>query len=176
MSKIYVGIDPGVNGFCTIYDGKNFSHWEIPKIGKFVDINELNKKIRGISMTAELSGIDVIVGMEDLHAIYGSSASSTFSFGYICGLIEGLVVANNLPLIKIKPKEWQRVLWQGIPVQKKPSSTGRTLVNDTKKMSLMAAKRLFPEMDLRRNERCKVPDDNKVDSILIAEYLKRGNY
>lgn len=174
MRKIYCGVDIGNSGFITTLDDDKWSHYEMPKIGKFVDVNALNKIFEELSSIRRFHECTIIVGAEDLHAIFGSSSKSTFSFGYICGVTEGLIVANRLPFTKIKPKEWQKVMWQGIPIQKKPSSTGRTFVNDTKLMSLMAAKRLFPEMDFRRNERCKVPDDNKVDSILITEYLRRN--
>ena len=47
-------------------------------------------------------------------------------------------------------------------------------VNPNKKvMSILAAQRLFPNHDLRRTEACKKPDDNLVDSLLIAEYGRR---
>jgi len=46
---------------------------------------------------------------------------------------------------------------------------------DTKATSINAARRLFPEVDLRKSERSKKPDDNKVDSMLMAEYARRRN-
>jgi hypothetical protein len=174
MNKVYIGVDPGKDGFVSILTNNDWKHYDIPKIGKLVNINELKKIFEDI----KISNIDnkVIIGMEDVHAIYGSSSSATFSFGYVCGLLEGLIVANNFSYIKIQPKKWQKEMWQGIPIQKKLSSTGKTYINDTKLMSKMACQRLFPELDLRRNERCRTPDDNKIDSILIAEYLRRNNF
>lgn len=172
MNKVYCGIDPGMSGAISLYDPNRdlWFHWEMPKIGKFVDTNELNNIFKSIREDYN----DIIVGQENVHALYNSSSSSTWNFGFVCGLIEGLIVANGLPLIKIQPKKWQKFMWEGVPMMKKPSSTGKTNVTDTKGMSLMAAKRLYPNMDFRRNERCKVPDDNKVDSILITTYLKRN--
>ena len=46
---------------------------------------------------------------------------------------------------------------------------------DPKPTSINAARRLFPNIDLRKNERCKKIDDNKVDSLLMAEYARRKN-
>ena len=169
VEKAYIGVDPGREGFISIVRGDTWQHYEMPKIGKLVDVNELNKIFFEISQYR-----DILVGIEDVHAIYGSSAGSTFSFGYICGIIEGIVVANNIPLIKIQPKKWQKEMWEGVPLHKKTSSTGKAQVTDTKATSLVAVKRLYPMMDLRRNERCRMPDNNKVDSILIATYLKRN--
>lgn len=46
---------------------------------------------------------------------------------------------------------------------------------NTKKTSINAAQRLFPNIDFRKNGRCRNIDDNKVDSLLIAEYGRRMN-
>ena len=46
---------------------------------------------------------------------------------------------------------------------------------NTKQTSFNAAKRIFPEVDFRKTERCKNYDDNKVDSVLLSEYGRRKN-
>lgn len=46
---------------------------------------------------------------------------------------------------------------------------------NTKATSFNASRRLFPNVDLRRSEKCKNLDDNKSDSLLIAEYARRKN-
>ena len=43
-----------------------------------------------------------------------------------------------------------------------------------KATSELAARRLFPEIDFKRNERCRVSDDNKIDALLLCEYCKRN--
>lgn len=170
MGNMYLGIDPGKQGYITIMgeDGSiNFR--SIPLIGKEFDIHGLFDVMIGI---AENYHIKHCV-LESVHAIYGASAESTFSFGYGVGIIEGMLVSLSIPYTKIPPKTWQKEIWQGVPIQQKKSSTGKTMVNDTKLMSEMAAKRLFPNVDLRASERCKKSHDGKVDSLLIAEYCRR---
>jgi len=164
----YMGIDPGKSGFITIISGEEYFFSPIPLIGKYLDVHELNEILAQISKLPNLHCV-----MEDVHAKFGSSAKATFSFGFICGVTEALIMSNKIPLTKIQPKEWQKEIWKGIPIQKKASSTGKTMVNDTKLMSLMAAKRLFPDVDLKANNRCKIPHDGKVDSLLIAEFCRR---
>jgi hypothetical protein len=44
---------------------------------------------------------------------------------------------------------------------------------ETKAMSLLAAKRLFPNEDLRATERCAKAHDGKVDALLLAEFCRR---
>jgi hypothetical protein len=169
-AKISVGIDPGKQGFIAIMAGNEIEFFPMPLIGKEVDINELDKILQGIS---ELS-TNIHCVIEDVHAKYGSSASATFSFGYVCGITEGLIMSNKIPYTKVQPKAWQKEMWQGIPIQKKPSSTGKTMINDTKLMSEMAAKRLFPDVDFRKSSRAKNPHDGKIDSLLLCEYCRRN--
>lgn len=165
---VNIGIDPGKDGFITAIIGKEFIFAPIPLIGKFLDIHELSRVLGEFKALG-----DVHCVFEDVHAKYGSSAKATFSFGFVCGATEACIIASGIPFTKVQPKEWQKIMWQGIPIQKKASSTGKTMVNDTKLMSLMACKRLFPDVDLRANNRCKIPHDGKVDSILLAEYGRR---
>jgi len=169
MATVYVGIDPGAHGFFAIYDTstKEYSFIEMPKIGKFIDI-------LGVSNIVKLLKNHVaIVALEDVHSIFGVSAKSNWSFSAAAAIVETALVCHVIPYTKVQPKKWQKLMWEGIPVQKKLSSTGKTFVNDTKLMSKMAAKRLFPNIDLRRNERCKVEDDGKIDALLLVNYARR---
>jgi hypothetical protein len=177
MNKdIYIGIDPGKSGFICMYiaDTQQFRFYEIPKIGKFIDVNGVNKIFRSIAILQDIHDLTVHCVTEDVHALFGASSGATFSFGYVVGLIEMAIVAHNIPYTKVQPKKWQAMMWAGIPVQKKLSSTGKTFVNDTKLMSKMAAKRLFPTIDLRRTEKCKNDDDNKIDALLLCSYAIRN--
>lgn len=172
MHKLFIGIDPGKSGFITVYDSDSNDHVfaPMPKIGENIDVKGLADLFGIISH----SGIIVHAVIEDVHAIYGSSASSTFTFGYVTGLLEMALVSNNIPFTKIQPKTWQKQMWQGVSLQQKSSTTGKTMVTNTKVMSITAAKRLFPNIDLRRTSACRVPDDNKVDSLLICEYCYKN--
>lgn len=175
MAKdIYIGIDPGASGFIAMYSDGKFNFYEMPKIGKFIDVNGINRIFKSISLLQDLDKLSVHACLEDVHAVYGASAKGTFNFGYSVGIVEALIVTHMIPFTRVQPKKWQKEMWAGIPVQKKPSSTGKTMVNDTKLMSKMAAKRLFPDIDLRRNDRCKIDDDNKIDALLICEYARRN--
>ena len=172
--RTYIGIDPGSKGFITLRteDGQfrfySIADCDFHKLGRiFRDIKNMHK--------------DVFCVMEEVHAIFGSSAKSTFSFGEINGLLKGLLIANEIPYQLVQPKLWQKEIWinQDIVADyKKVIVKGveqtRKDVN-TKQTSFNAAKRLFPEIDLRKTEKCKNLDDNKCDSLLICEYARRKN-
>lgn len=90
-------------------------------------------------------------------------------------------MANKIPYHLVQPKVWQKEMWDNKDlvvayktIVKKDKTITKKEVN-TKQTSLNAAKRIFPNIDFRKTERCKNPDDNKVDSLLIAEYARRKN-
>ena len=172
-NTLHVGIDPGKNGYiCINYKG-SIEFKRIPLIGKVYDVKELSELFGTIKAIGDMTS-HVHCVIEDVHAIFGSAAGSTFEFGYGVGLLEMGLVAYNIPFTKVAPKKWQKQMFEGIPEQKKPSSTGKTMKTDTKLMAEMAAKRIFPNIDLRDTERCKKSHDGKVDALLICEYCKRN--
>lgn len=176
---LIVGIDPGKNGaMVSIDDHGKVNKTVIPLIGKQLDILTLTNIFRQWPKECP----EVRLFIEDVHAIHGSAAGSTFSFGFVCGAIQTAAAAMQIPYILVNPKVWQAVVYHGIPEIRKPSTSitygprkGQIQKGkiDTKKMSLLAARRLFPEVDLRKSDTCKVPHDGIVDALLIAEYGRR---
>jgi len=171
MIKTHVGIDPGKDSFICHISNDIVCFDRIPMIGTETNIWALNAIFCGIRLKETESEIHVV--LEDVHSVFGSSAKSNWEFGKINGILEALLVANGMSYSKIQPKVWQKQLWEGVAMQKTLGSTGKEKT-DTKKMSLLAAQRLFPSVDLRKSERAKLPDHNKVDALLLAEYCRRN--
>lgn len=167
MSKIYIGIDPGAKGFVSIHfpDGS----WEFISISDN-DLYEITDKLDIFVGNAE---IPVVAVMEDVSAIYGSSAKGTFNFGFNKGYLIGILCAMKIPYVLVKPTVWQKEIWirqDEVYIYKDGKKK-----HDTKNTSINACKRLFPYLDLKRTPSCKLIDDNKVDSILMSEYARRKN-
>lgn len=174
MEKTYIGIDPGAVGFITaMFPNGNFEFYSIEE-NDDLDLNRVLKSIKERSW-------QVTAVLEDVHAIFGCSAKSTFAFGEIKGILKGLLVANEIPYTLVQPKIWQGEIWnnQDMIVSyrtvKRDDKEIKQKVVDTKSTSINAARRLFPSIDLRKNDRCKKIDDNKVDSLLMAEFARRKN-
>lgn len=174
MEKTFIGIDPGVQGFITaIFPNGTFEFYSIDE-NDDLDLHRVLKSIKERSW-------QVTAVLEDVHAIFGCSAKSTFNFGEIKGILKGLLIANEIPYTLVQPKQWQQEVWNNqdmIVSYKTVVRAGKEIrqkVVDTKSTSINAARRLFPNIDLRKNERCKKTDDNKVDSLLMAEYARRKN-
>lgn len=173
MDKAYLGVDVGNKGFLALQYKGEFTYYSIE--GR--DLHELGEIITGIRN--QYKYITCLV--EDVHAIYGSSAMATFSFGFNKGVIIGLLIANNIPYQLVQPKEWQKEIWSNSDMEilyravKIKDKLVMKRAVDTKKTSINAAKRMFPNEDFRRTEKCKKIDDNKVDATLISEYGRRKN-
>lgn len=173
MGKAYLGIDVGSKGFISLqYDGV----WEYYSI-EDNDLHELSNIMLDIRKRFE----NIACVIEDVHAIMGSSAKATFSFGFNKGYLIGLLAASQIPYTLIQPKEWQKEMWSNSDmvvnyksVTIRGKATTRKEIN-TKQTSINCAKRLFPTMDFRKSERSKKIDDNKVDSVLMSEYARRKN-
>lgn len=157
-----IGIDPGKSGgICLINEAGDLYTFKIPMIGKLVDLHEMAVIIRNCAALK-----NHMFCLEDVSSIPGASAGSNFAFGENKGHIEGLLVGMGASYQKVAPKAWQKVCWEGVPLMKK--SCGKK--NDTKAMSLVAAKRLFPGESFLASARSSVPHDGLVDAALIAKY------
>lgn len=169
---VYIGIDPGSKGFVSVLrDNGEREFYAIADGDKLALANFI------MGQTNKYSG-QIHAIMEEIHAVYGSSAKATFAFGEMFGFLKGILTAAHIPYTLIQPKFWQKEIWQNqdMVYNYKPGKDGESRkVIDTKNTSYNAARRLFPDLDLRKSERCKNFDDNKVDSILITEYARRKN-
>lgn len=172
-SRVYIGIDVGSKGFITVNNGRDLTFLSIADN----DIYAISNFLQAVKNTYP----DVVCAMEEVHAIFGSSAKATFAFGEINGILKGLLIANQIPYHLIQPKKWQSEIWENkdmVATYKTIVVKGKNVVKkdvNTKQTSFNAAKRIFPAVDLRKTERCKNLDDNKCDSLLICEYARRKN-
>lgn len=166
MEKTIIAIDPGEKGFITVLRDGQYTFFAISDHSR----EELASIVNNLYDPFR----PVVAAMEEVHAVFGSSAKSTFNFGEIFGFLKGILIANGIPYHLVQPKQWQSEIWINEDKAWRYKIDGKKMV-DTKNTSISAARRLFPDMDLRRTPKCKGPDDNKVDSLLICEYARRKN-
>ena len=175
MSKVYCGIDVGTIGYLAINDNGKWSY------AAFRDTS-IRELANTMSLLKQNTNGNLVCVIEDVHAIFNSSAKATFAFGLQKGIMLALLESNGIPYHLVAPKEWQKEMWDNkdLVVSNEAYSTkdGKTKIRkkkDTKKTSENVAKRLFPDADFRRTSRCTNNDDNKIDAMLMAEYARRKN-
>lgn len=168
-----VGIDPGLKGAIAFLDGSD----DTVRIKTTPTLGAKDYDTKGMyHLLAEVYLPNSHIFIEDVITIPGkTSIKAAKTIGRGAGLWEGLAAAMfNRPLTVIPAKEWQKAMFAGIPRRYKKKRTAKGKLRlDTKLMSIIAAKRLFPDVSLRRTDKCKKDDHNMADALLIAAYGRR---
>ncbi|AGH56749.1 hypothetical protein Phi19:2_gp059 [Cellulophaga phage phi19:2] len=187
MEKVaYVGLDPGKSGFITVIKDKDFLFYEMPshkvETGKLLksgkpqtklEFHEEGFKDLVFKINQDTKGYKLKVGIEKVIGRSGWSAENNFNFGYVAGMQKMIFIMLGAELIMVRPQKWQSFMRQGYESIKKASSTGKTMVNDPKAVAELIVDTEYPNIDFRKTIKSKNKDDNKVDSFLIALYIKR---
>ena len=167
-----LGCDPGLSGGLVLLDEKRniILKYVMPIIqvekknkGKFskksfIDLIKLNEIFEEIKMNR----VDHAY-LESVSSMPGQGIASSFRFGQVFGMLEATIAAHKIPYTLIHPKSWTKVLHESISKE----------IN-TKDRSLIVAKRLFPNYDLRISSRSKKWHDGLVDGVLLAEFGLRA--
>ncbi|WP_312697007.1 hypothetical protein [Sphingobacterium mizutaii] len=168
---VYLGTDPGkLGGVIALTDSGIIGQWITPLLGDDIDIAALQE------IYDTFKDYNRVVVTEDLRAIYGTSSGSNFVFGYVCGQLDATVRCMQIKMVKVPPKEWQKLIHMNSDKVYKPSKPEQKRPQlDTKATSLNAAVRLFPGHDFRKSSRAKIAHSGLIDACLIAEYGRRNN-
>ena len=148
MDKLYVGVDPGMNGGITF-------------ISKDMDLEEA-KAIRCPKTSHEMASIlqvgiegyapsDVIFFIEHVWSFPRDGRVSAFRFGYNYGLWKGIASASELTMYNVPPRTW-------MGAYEMPSNME---TRERKRWLKSYAEKLFPNIKVTFNT---------SDSILIAHY------
>lgn len=145
----FIGIDPGKSGAIAVIDHEGFV-WQTC----IFDEREYSMTLMEYSDVAGSKAV-----LEHVGAMPGQGSVSMFSFGSNFGFIRGLLTAYEIPYELVRPQKWKRMF---------------SCTSD-KNTSVDVAKRLFPDVDLRRTPKCSKPHDGIAEALLMAEYCRRIN-
>lgn len=156
MRTFYLGFDPGKKGFCCILSVQSNAFYHYP----LFEGQRLNPEL--IDAIRVMGEQNVMAVVEQVHSMPHDGISRAFSFGTNYGMLLGMLETLGVPYITCAPGKWQKTMWEAVD---KAANTKLTSYN--------AARRLLPNMDFRRSERCKVYDSNLVDATLLCLYAQR---
>lgn len=148
---IAIGIDPGKDGAMAIL-GYNPAPVVIP-----FNVESYVTWLRCIESATTDTDCDALVVVEHVGAMPGQGVTSCFSFGQNFGMILGMLSALRIPYELVRPAKWKREF---------------SCTKD-KNTSIEVAKRLFPNVPLKRTERCTTDHDGMAEALLMAEYARR---
>lgn len=186
-----IGIDPGIDtGGIAVLTPRGLTVHMTPRIGGGdkgdIDLIAISDIILDtMEFVNESVGGQVVICVEDVHSIFGSSASSNFTFGgrrrepnamfamlAAINIREAIYTRTKVSLLEVPPKTWQK------EIHTTADKTYNASKLDTKATSIRAAMRLFPNIPFTKpwDGKGKKPtkiQDGLCDAALIAEYARR---
>lgn len=166
---IYMGIDPGLTGHIATIDGDQIQVMQIPRVGREIDEHALDGILRDYSTKSGRPTTRAVV--EKQQSFPGQGVASSWRGGYGYGILIALLVCHRLPFEAVRPAQWRRMLGIQAPSKLKGAARKREI----KARSISTARRLFPNVDLRRTPRCRVASHDRAEALLLAEVARRLN-
>lgn len=158
---IVVGIDIGLTGgIVALRDGTEVVYQSVmPVVSSTYDDSAIVSLAASFRRMAEVEPL--CVAIERVWGIPRTSARACFSLGEGVGIWRGVLAALGVPYEVVSPKTWQGAMLRGVDG------------NTTKEKSLLAASRILPCLDLRRNGRGQPRESGISDAALIAVWATR---
>lgn len=163
MSSVVIGIDGGLNGgIACAFGGGRFAVWPMPtvRVGKSKRLYD-EQYIRQTLSFLDATHAFIEFAQAMIRPGRKQNLSSTFKTGDCYGFMRGILVGLGIPHEVVRPKAWQSTMLTGVDK------------SETKRASIIVAKRLFPDVSLKRTDKCRVDSDGMADALLIAEYGRR---
>lgn len=143
---IYIGIDPGKDGALAFIEPEPVGISVYPfDEGTYAELLQ------------SASGFSCRCCLERVGAMPGQGVTSMFKFGENFGFIQGLLSAFYIPYELVTPQKWKKEFQ----------------ITGDKNSSIAVCKRLFPEVNLRKSDRCRKDHDGMAEALLMAEYARR---
>jgi len=157
MTKAYIGVDPGLSGaIACIYEDDYIRILPTPVAGKEIDVS----RIVGW-MDDRTRHFDVLAYIEKVSAFPGQGVSSMFKFGFVTGVIHGVIRTLGIPLFTVTPQAWKKKVLEG--------------TDKSKEAAIDYCLRAYPDVKLFRTEKSRTYDSGMADALCIATYAKMVN-
>jgi len=151
VSTLLIAIDPGASGAIAVkWPGKPILVYPMP------DDADLAEAVHGYACACGVEGYEPVAYLEEVGGYIGKPqpGSSMFKFGSGYGFIRGVLAANRIKTVLVRPQTWQKGV-SGVQSTKGP---------ERKRALKEAAARLYPNI--------KVTLTN-ADALLIADYASK---
>lgn len=148
--KTILGVDVGMKGALSFYDGEELIIYDMPVIKRNKTSRIECHKLRRIIFDQHDNALITHAYIEQVNA-FGMGVSSAYNFGWSCGVIESMIAAFDIPFTYVTPQKWKKAM--GCPKEKDAAR--------------MRASQLMPQFahnwDLKKY-------DGRAEASLIALY------
>lgn len=145
-----LGCDPGLSGALSVYEP--YRKWliavtQLPRNKVGLDLVALREWLIKLSPRGRMA----YATLEAQNGRPGQDTGSQFRFAWACGSLEGLFHGLHIPVVKVDSAVWKCQMH----------------LSSDKALSRKMAQKLFPD---DAGEFCRVRDDDKAESVLLAVY------
>lgn len=158
-----IGIDVGINGAIAVLDNNFNCVYPMPTI-RLPAVNKTKRKtvvdavrLADLLRTLTNGADEVLVAIEEVHAMPNQGVTSMFSFGRSYGIIIGVCATLGIKFVFVRPQKWKS------GYKELEGLKG----DEAKNMARDLATRLYPNLKVLFEKR---KDDGKAEAILIANY------
>ncbi len=152
MHLTVLGCDPGLSGgIAVLYSDHTANAIPIPATEGDIDVAHLIRWIKLIKTEDKL-----IAYIEAVHAMPGQGVSSMFKFGFVTGILHGVLRTLGIPLKLVTPQAWKKQILAGTAKDKQAA--------------IDYCLRTYPNVNLLATERSKVYHSGMADALCVAEY------
>ena len=113
-----IGVDPGWNGGLAIFDDDI-----LKAVYRFPTDRDEDKLARYLELIIDINPVtgecETVVYIEKVWAFPGNAVRAAFSFGKNYGVWIGTIKTLEIPLIYVRPTEWQKEIGIRVPKDRK---------------------------------------------------------
>ena len=108
--KTILGIDVGMKGALSFYDGEELIIYDMPVIRRNKTSRiECHKLMKCFDAMIDNGSKPEHAYIEQVNA-FGMGASGAYNFGWNCGVIEAMVASFEIPFTYVTPQVWKKAI------------------------------------------------------------------
>ena len=158
MSRVVIGVDPGLTGALAIMVDGYLQH--VADMPVAAGAGTSSNRVQAVELADILEdwmlrfhqpGKSCVAVVEQVAAMPKQGVHSVFSLGHSLGVIEAVLLTSRIGVEWVTPSKWKKAMALG----------------DDKKASRAMAQRLYPAASDRFK---RVKDDGRAEAVLIAHW------
>ena len=151
---ISIGIDPGISGGIAVIYPDMIRVIPMPIAGKEIDVMRVVE-----FLPWKIDDPDILAYVEKVGAFPGQGTVSMWKFGFVTGIIHGVLRTLDIPLTLVTPQAWKKEILAG--------------TDKSKEAAIDWCRRVYPNVNLLATPRSTKPHSGMCDALCIAEYGRR---
>ena len=156
--KIYVGIDPGLDGGLAVENGDTAVAIPMPTVNVGGGKREIDAKAVAEWLEAHGARSGFVV-IEKVGAMPKQGVSSTFCFGEGYGGLKAVLRVMNYRWSLVTPQAWKKTVLSGFGTKDKSAA-------------IEWCRRTYPALSLKATERCRTDHDGMADAVCMSRMAR----